>query len=548
MSRNVSNLSGRKGLRDNLFERLVEAGPPAAATHEPLAEEFLVGAAVTYGAASFYDLLSGHNAGKEALVCNGSACLCAGTQDDVLQALGDRLGPDQVGHITCLGRCHENAAFHLRGRNYSGHAIDQLETIISDPAAVADDTYAVGTAGQPALLTAPFPGVAAYYAPLGELLRGTSEAALEQIKQSKLRGRGGAGFPTGMKWASARDAVATKKYIVCNADEGDPGAYIDRYLMEHQPHRVLFGMLVAGWIVGADEGVLYVRAEYPESVATMQRAVEEAEAAGFVGENIAGSGFNFRFKVVMGAGAYICGEETALIASLEGRRPEVSARPPFPTTQGLYGKPTVVNNVETFSNIHAVITLGGAAYAAIGTPQSTGPKLVCLNGVFKTPGVYEVPMGTPLRDVLEKLGGGFRVPVKALHIGGPLGGIVPVEKFDALTVDFESFRDAGFLLGHGSIMAIPESFPMIRYLEHLMEFCAVESCGKCFPCRIGSTRGREMLAGAASGQAKIDRELFNDLLETMALTSLCAHGGGIPLPIRNGLQYFADELQQFFDR
>lgn len=546
MSRNVSNLSGRKGLQDNLFERLVEAGPPDAATHEPLAREFLVGAAVTYGAASFYDLLSGHNAGKEALVCNGSACLCAGTQDGVLQALGSHLGPDQVGHITCLGRCHENAAFHLRGRNYSGHAIEKLEAILADPAAVPDDEYAVGTAGQPPVLTAPFPGVAAYYATLGEWLSGSAESALETIKQSKLRGRGGAGFPTGMKWAAAREAVADKKYIVCNADEGDPGAYIDRYLMEHQPHRVLFGMLVAGWIVGADEGVLYVRAEYPESVASMKRALEEATAAGWIGDNIAGSGFNFHFKVVMGAGAYICGEETALIASLEGRRPEVSTRPPFPTTQGLYGKPTVVNNVETFSNVHAVLTLGAEAYVALGTPQSAGPKLVCLNGVFNRPGVYEVPMGTPLNDVLHKLGGGFREPVKALHIGGPLGGIVPAEKFDALTVDFESFRDNGFLLGHGSIMAIPASFPMIRYLEHLMEFCAVESCGKCFPCRMGSTRGREMLAGAATHNAKIDRELFNDLLETMALTSLCAHGGGIPLPIRNGLQYFADELQQYF--
>ncbi|MCE9614742.1 MAG: formate dehydrogenase [Lentisphaerae bacterium] len=547
MSRNVSMLSGRKGLRDNLFERVVEAGAESADAHRALAQEFLVGEAVTLGAASFYDLLSGPNAGKKALVCNGSACLCAGTQPRVAEALGRAFKPEDVGVITCLGRCHENAAFHIAGRNFSGRDVDNLAAILATPEVPRRDTYAVAAHGTPAVLTAAFPGVAAYYEPLREILQRPPEAALDEVTRARLRGRGGAGFPTGAKWAAAKAAPGARKYIVCNGDEGDPGAYIDRYLLEQQPHRVLFGMLVAGWVVGASEGVVYIRAEYPEAVEATRAAVREAEAAGAAGARVFGTDFSFTFKVIAGAGAYICGEETALIASIEGRRPEVSARPPYPTTQGLYGQPTVVNNVETFAHVHQILIAGGEAFARIGTPQSTGAKLVCLNGVFNRPGLYEVPMGTPLTTVIDTLGGGFRVPVKALHIGGPLGGLVPKSMFGSLTIDFESFREAGFLLGHGSILGIPESFPMIQYLEHLMEFCAAESCGKCFPCRLGSTRGQEMLAAAAHGRAKLNRELLNDLLDTMALTSLCAHGSGVPLPIQNALKHFEGELREYFE-
>ncbi len=369
---------------------------------------------------------------------------------------------------------------------------------------------------------------------------------LKTIQDSNLRGRGGAGFPAGYKSEAARKVEADKKYIICNADEGDPGAYIDRYLLENQPHRVLFGMLLAGYYVGSDEGVIYLRAEYPESITAIKKAIAEATAAGCIGTDIFGSGFSFHFKVIAGAGAYICGEETALIASLEGQRPEVSVRPPYPTTEGLFGKPTVVNNVETFASVHSILSMGGEAYAAIGPTESTGPKLACLNNLFNRPGLYEVPMGTPLSVIVNELGQGFSQPVKALHIGGPLGGLVPVDKIGELTFDFESFQEAGFLLGHGSIIAIPESFPMIEYLEHLFEFCAVESCGKCFPCRIGSVRGQEMLRAAIDGREKINRELLDDLLETMELGSLCAHGGGIPLPIKNALQYFSEEMREHF--
>jgi NADH-quinone oxidoreductase subunit F len=318
--------------------------------------------------------------------------------------------------------------------------------------------------------------------------------------------------------------------------------------MEHRPHSVLFGMVAAGYLAGATAGVLYIRAEYPESIRAIETAIAELQENNLLGDGILGKEFSFRLKTIKGAGAYICGEETALIASIEGRRPEVGVRPPFPTERGLFGRPTIVNNVETFSCVHAVFSHGGTEFAKIGTEHSTGPKLVSIDGHFANPGLYEVPMGTPLAEVVNDIGGGFRCPVKAIQVGGPLGGIVPVSEIDGLTVDFESFRDAGFLLGHGSIVSIPESFPMARYIEHLFHFTSAESCGKCFPCRLGSVRGGELFAKAREEGYRMDPELVDDLLETMEATSLCALGGGVPLPIRNALHYFKDELKPCFSR
>jgi len=549
MSRNISALSGRKGLDDNLFDRIVKIGATRASApdHELLAKEYLVGEAITFGAASFYDLISEEVASKKALVCDGSACLCAGTQDKVVDELKKHMDESEIGTITCLGRCHENSAFYYGGWNYSGTAIDQLDKVIGKDGTGSKDPYHVESLLDTPILTAEFPGVDSYYTAFRDVvLKKTGDELIGEVQTSNLRGRGGAGFPTGFKWNAAKEAPGGKKYIVCNADEGDPGAYIDRYLLKHQPHSVLFGMMTAGYAVGADEGCLYIRAEYPDAVQIIGRAIQELESCGLLGDNICGSSFSFSFKVVVGAGAYICGEETALLASIEGRRPEVDVRPPFPTTEGLFGKPTVVNNVESFANIHEIVANGGAAYAAVGTEKSAGPKLLCLDGMFNRPGLFEVPMGTPLSTVINELGQGFRKPVKALHIGGPLGGLVPVAKIDSLTIDFESFSSGGFLLGHGSIVCVPESFPMIRYVEHILDFCAFESCGKCFPCRLGATRGHELVTGAIEGGALIDRQLFEDLIETMEKGSLCAHGGGIPLPIRNSLMYFNDELKPYF--
>lgn len=342
------------------------------------------------------------------------------------------------------------------------------------------------------------------------------------------------------------NAEGETKYIVCNADEGDPGAFSDRYLMETQPLRVIYGMLVAGWLARAEEAVVYIRAEYPQSVARIRQTINRLKERELLGNNILGTGLAFDMIVIEGAGSYICGEETALIASIEGRRPEVDVRPPFPTVEGLYKKPTILNNVETFAAIQRILELGGETYAKLGSGRSTGTKLLSLDAGFNRPGIVEVEMGMPLRKLIDEVAAGFKQPVKAIHIGGPLGGLVPKSKFDKLKIDFESFAEAGFLLGHAGIVCIPATFPIIKYLQHLFEFTRDESCGKCFPCRLGSIRGYEMIAAAAGGEKLIDRTLFDDLLETMELASLCALGGGLPLPVKNALHYFADELKEYF--
>jgi NADH-quinone oxidoreductase subunit F len=294
--------------------------------------------------------------------------------------------------------------------------------------------------------------------------------------------------------------------------------------------------------------VVYIRGEYPESVNIIADCINDLRKENLLGNNILGSGFDYDFKVIKAQGAYICGEETALLSSIEGQRPEVRVRPPYPTQQGLFNKPTVVNNVETLANLPFILKNGGKVYAAIGTAKSSGTKLVSLDGNFNNPGIYEVDMGTPLSVVINQLGGGFNKPIKAMHIGGPLGGLVPVSKIENLSVDFDSFAKEGFLLGHASVVCIPQDFPLIKYIEHLFKFTAHESCGKCFPCRLGSTRGYELVEKAQQDGHKINLNLMNDLLETMEIGSLCALGGGLPLPIKNAMKYFEKELEEYFEK
>lgn len=550
MSDNLSELLGRKGVHENLFSKLGELAQPEGAPNEEameqLAKEFLVGSANTFGTASFYDFLKPENKGKKVYVCNGTACVCAGTQEKVIENLSTKFRQDQIGHMTCLGRCHENSAFHLNGNNYSGTAIQELNAILNAETEFHQDTYTVQAGGE-AILTKPFTSIEEYYQPLKDALKSDSEAVLEEIKISNVRGRGGAGFPMGLKLEFCRNVENEVKFIICNADEGDPGAYSDRYLLEKQPHSVLFGMLISGFVTHANYGIVYIRAEYPESVTIMQDAIDDLRREGLIGKNIDGSGFDFDFKIIQAQGSYICGEETALINSIEGQRPEVRVRPPFPAQKGLFNKPTTVNNVETLSALHYIISNGGAAWKKIGTDRSSGTKLVCLDSFFKNPGMYEVEMGTPLSTVVYEMGGGFTSEVKALQIGGPLGGLVPVSKIEDLTLDFESFSREGFLLGHASIVSIPSEYPILKLIEHLFDFAAYESCGKCFPCRLGTKRGQELAEKALTSDYRIDRKLFTDLLTTLEEGSLCAHGGGIPLPVRNALQYFEDELKPYFN-
>jgi NADH-quinone oxidoreductase subunit F len=549
MSKNLSDLSGRKGLEENLFNKMGELaimeGAPKAEDLDKLAKEFLIGTANTYGTASFYDFLKPENKGKKVYVCNGTACLCAGTQEGLIENLKDHFAADEIGHMTCLGRCHENNAFHLNGKNYSGKVAAQLKAILEAPENKNKDNYRV-KASHKQILTAPFTNIKDYYAPFRAALKMDSGEVLEEIKTANVRGRGGAGFPIGLKLEFCRKAAGDTKFIICNADEGDPGAYSDRYLLEEQPHSVLFGMLVSGYVTGASYGIVYIRAEYPEAAIICQKAIDDLRKEGLIGKQIDGSDFDFDFKIIRAQGSYICGEETALINSIEGQRPEVRIRPPFPAQQGLFNKPTAVNNVETLATLHYVLTHGGAAWKAIGTERSSGTKLVCLDSFFNNPGMYEVEMGTPLSVVVNELGGGFKTPVKAMQIGGPLGGLVPISKIEDLTIDFESFSNNGFLLGHASVVCIPSDFPIMKFIEHLFDFAAYESCGKCFPCRLGTKRGQELASKALNDNYKINKKLFTDLLSTLEQGSLCAHGGGIPLPVRNALMYFESELEQFF--
>ncbi|MFQ5788700.1 MAG: NAD(P)H-dependent oxidoreductase subunit E, partial [Thermodesulfobacteriota bacterium] len=369
MSKNISQLSRRKGINNNLFLEITGISDESSSNKiKKIAKEFLVGEAIVYGAASFYDFVQGDNANKKAYVCNGSSCHCAGTQDKVLSKLQESFSENEIGHVTCLGRCHENSAFQVDGVNYSGKDITEIETILSQHVPSKEALMSSSLLEEP-ILTADIGDISGYYRLFPALIKQQSaDQILETITNSGLRGRGGAGFPTGFKWKSCREAKGEEKYIVCNADEGDAGAFTDRYLLEEKPHAVLFGMLVAGWLSRAQYGILYIRNEYPASIIACEKAIKEFQAC----EISQREDWTFRFKIIHGAGAYICGEETALLRSIEGQRPIVSVRPPFPAQEGLYGQPTILNSVETFASIHWILEHGADAFCQIGNGKSTG--------------------------------------------------------------------------------------------------------------------------------------------------------------------------------
>lgn len=536
-NKNIRSLSSRKELDDNLFENIADLSYKNApkSKFQELAKRFMIDDSVIAGTASFYDFTRESNRNKKIHVCRGTACLVANTQNKLHKHLENHFNKDEIGHAACVGRCHTNNAFMYNENTYSFSNEKELENIIVHKN-YQENKYNISCNTTP-ILTSKIENVEAFYQ-LAEVFKNNPQQVIQEIKISNLRGRGGAGFPFWFKLDAVIKEKNTLKYSVCNADEGDPGAYSDMYLMEHQAHKVLFGMYMAGLTVGANTGVLYIRGEYPDSIRIVGEAIEFLKEKKLIGD--------FKFKIIRGQGSYVCGEETALLSSIEGLRPEVRVRPPYPAQYGLFGKPTVLSNVETFANIHWILENGGEAYAALGTKQSSGTKLVSLDSFFNTPGMYEIEMGTPLKTVFDEFGHGLKSEIKAFQIGGPLGGIVPFDKINELTLDFESLNSNGFLLGHASVVSIPKDFPMIQFLEHLMEFTADESCGKCYPCRIGSFRGMEMLQKAQHENYKIDCQLFDDLLETLEIGSLCALGGGIPLPVKNALQYFEAELKQYF--
>jgi formate dehydrogenase iron-sulfur subunit len=369
-----------------------------------------------------------------------------------------------------------------------------------------------------------------------------------EVTDSGLRGRGGAAFPTGIKWRTVLDAPGPTKYIACNADEGDSGTFADRMLMEGDPFMLLEGMIIAGWSVGANDGYIYVRSEYPDAIEALHAAIAAAESKGWLGNDVLGSGFAFRVHVRVGAGAYICGEETAMLESLEGKRGVVRAKPPLPALQGLFGKPTVVNNVLSLATVPAILADGAAAYAALGTGRSRGTQVFQLAGNVARGGIVETAFGITLGELVDELGGGTESgrPVRAMQVGGPLGSYLPSDRFD-LPMDYESFAAADALLGHGGIVVFDDTVDMAAQARFAMEFCAVESCGKCTPCRIGSTRGMELIDKITSGAGGSDGRDTNmailvDLCEVMVDGSLCAMGGLTPLPVRSALTHFTDDF------
>lgn len=385
------------------------------------------------------------------------------------------------------------------------------------------------------------------YQALAKVLNEQSPAeVVETLVRSGLRGRGGAGFPTGLKWGTVAKAAGDRKYVVCNADEGDPGAFMDRSVLESDPHRVLEGMAIAAYAVGANLGYIYVRAEYPLAIARLQTALRQARALGLLGPGILETPFSFHIEVRIGAGAFVCGEETALLHSIEGQRGQPRPRPPFPAEQGLWGCPTLINNVETFANVAPICQRGAEWFASLGTPTSKGTKVFALAGQIRRTGLIEVPMGTTLRTIVEEMGGGAPAghAIKAVQTGGPSGGCIPASLLDT-PVDYDSLAALGSIMGSGGMIVMDDTSDMVDVARYFMEFCMEESCGKCIPCRAGTVQLHQLLTRIVARRATpADLARLEELCDLVKHTSLCGLGQTAPNPVLSTLRYFRSEYEQ----
>lgn len=384
------------------------------------------------------------------------------------------------------------------------------------------------------------------FSALKKTLEINPEQVIEEVKASGLRGRGGAGFPAGLKWGFARKAEGDKKYLICNADEGDPGAFMDRSVLEGDPFAVLEGMFIAGYAIGASEGIVYCRAEYPLAIKRVSNAITMCRKGGYLGENVLGSGYSYEIKIKEGAGAFVCGEETALISSIEGERGMPRSRPPFPANKGLWGYPTIINNVETLANVPHIINNGAEWYKSTGTENSTGTKVFALAGQVKNTGLVEVPMGNTLRDVIYGPGGGMarkKLNFKAVQIGGPSGGCLPENLLDT-SIDYESITATGAIMGSGGMVVMDASTCMVDIARFFLSFTSKESCGKCVPCRKGLKKMLDILEDIAAGEGSLeDLEKLERLAHAIKKTALCGLGNTAPNPILTSLQYFKDEFE-----
>lgn len=561
-----------------------------------LAKEHNLPPAHVRSTAKFYEELShDHSAQCVLKVCNGEACqaspgggcsavashLCSefgvelgGTSDEVNDDSGKSGGSVRVEHVACLGYCGlgpnvmvDDLPVSVADSGAIQKVVDYAKVGCQDDLGLSEPVNAVyqPAEGKPCILTRRFTGdvtsfdkarAAGVYDALEKAVTTMSrQQVIDQVKASNLRGRGGAGFPTGLKFQTVSDSQpgvhpddgGERRFVVVNFDEGDAGSYIDKELAERDPHGLLEGILIAAYACNAREAVIYTRFEYPAALKQLQIAIDEATAGGMIGSPVFGSDFQCSVKQVRGQGAYICGEETSLLRSLEGVPALVSIRPPYPAQKGLWDCPTAVNNVETLHNLTWIIEQGGESYNALGYERSRGTKAVSLNARVKNPGMYEVEFGMTLREIIFDLAGGMAdgQTFKGVQIGGPLGGILPESELDT-QLDFDAVAKVGGIVGHAGIVVYSQDDNLVEICRNLMHFCAVESCGKCFPCRIGSVRGTELFDQMMTTGVTDDRlHLLNELCETMKFGSLCALGGMIPLPIETLLRYFPEELEKY---
>lgn len=492
-----------------------------------------------HGVIDFYALFYREPVGRTVIhVCNDPACAMAGAEG-IFKMATQRLTPAGNGHpmvtierAPCLGLCEHAPALLVRGQPVASGKEFTWEQLVAGegrpPHSIVGGDISLLTAncGRGRTTTLAEYEAGGGYAALRKALQSSPQAVIDEVKASGLVGRGGAAFPTGVKWEGTRKASGQPKYVVCNADEAEPGTFKDRVLMEDDPHRVLEGLILSAYAVGASKGYFYIRGEYQIPYRIVQGAVEEARAAGYLGENILGSGFSFDVELRRGAGAYICGEETALFESIEGKRGFPRVKPPFPTTHGLFGKPTAINNVETLANVPLILQMGAAEYRKIGTEKSPGPKLFCLSGDVARPGLYEVPFGVTFRHMLYDLAGGMRpgASFKAALFGGAAGAFADETNLD-VRLSFEDLRAAGLPLGSGVITVFDETRDLREILLRLTRFFAEESCGKCYPCQIGTQRQFEIMNRIMSGGLQPeDRQRLLDIGVTMTDSSLCGLG------------------------
>lgn len=476
---------------------------------------------------SFYSLPHGVPRNS---VCSGTACFVASDPEYWNSTV---LTHENV--VKCLGKCYISPSSTSSDNHIPlGIRADKsvlLENLINGPMRTIDKYLSSG--GTEALRLA---------------LSSNREDVLRSIDLSGLRGRGGAGFPTGKKWKSVAEQETSQKYVVMNGDEGDPGSYIDRMLLESNPYLIIEAMTVAGYAVGSNTGYAYIRGEYPGAISRFMEALREMTDSGYTGNNILGGKFSFNIKVIPGKGSYVCGEETALMRSIEGLRPEASIRPPYPTEKGLFGKPTLVNNVETLANVPWILQNGPEIYSSLGYKRSRGTKLISLNSLFRKPGVYEVEFGTTLEEIVNNIGGGLkRGKIKGMMLGGPLSGIVHPDQFN-LRLDYEELRSNGTSLGHGGIIAFDESMQMMRLIQHVTSFAADESCGKCTPCRLGSRRLSVMFSNAVAGKhlTNTDRTAYLNIISSLNQGSLCGLGVGLAELLLSIERNYSQEMRLCF--